>query len=156
MPHIQQTAQNRAILRDDASGATLAHFEGSQSGRQPGPSRVVMSKFATIARTDTTAKSLFTLPAGAVVVGVESYWTANSDAGTTATFSVGKSGGTGAEYVSAVSVKTGASTRNLHSSANLYAAAGATDTIITGIYAETGTASTTGGPINVRVDYYVP
>lgn len=156
MPHIQQTAQNRAIVRDDASGATLAHFEGSQSGRQPGPSRVVSSKFGTIARTDTTAKALFTLPAGAIVVGVESYWNTNSDAGTTATFSVGISGGSGTAFVNAVSCKTGNNTRNFHSSANLYAAAGATDTVITGIYAETGTASTTGGPINVRLDYYVP
>lgn len=155
MPHLRQTDKGRAILVDDISGAVIAHFENSAANAQPATSRVVVSKFATIARTNTTAKQLFTLPAGAIVVGVQSFWAANSDAGTTATFSVGISGGSATAFVNAVSVKTGNNTLNTHSSANLYAALSA-DTIITGIYAETGTASTTGGPINVRIDYYVP
>ncbi len=155
MPHLRQTDKGRAIVSDDISGAVIAHFENSAANAQPGTSRVVMSKFGTLARTDTAAKNLFTLPAGAIPVACASFWGTNSNAGTTGTISVGKAGGTGAEFASAINVKTGNNTLNPHSSSALYSALAA-DTVITGTYAETGTASSAGGPFNVRIDYYVP
>jgi len=62
----------------------------------------------TIARTDTSAKTLFTLPAGAIPTGLAYSSPAASNAATTATISVGNAGGSGAEYLNAADVKTAA------------------------------------------------
>jgi hypothetical protein len=111
----------------------------------------------TLARTDTSAKTLFTLPPNAVPITLTIFGSAVSNAGTSATISVGKAGGTGSEFLSAFDVKgsTGAGQQNPTAAANLNASIGTTALAITGTYAETGTASTSGGPWTVIMDYYV-
>jgi len=106
----------------------------------------------TVARTDTVAKNLFTLPKDFVPSSIEVWGAAVSDAGTTATVSVGKSGGTGAEFLSAFDVKGATGNgQQFPSAALLIGTALVADTIVTGTYAETGTASTTGGPWTVII-----
>lgn len=122
------------------------------------PAMEMLVKTVKIKRTDTTAFSAFTLPKGAVIAGSYVMGATASDAATTATVSVGSNPGTTNECVAAFSVKTNGAG---------YFAAGATagtsvgsqltaDTLIKAVYAETGTASTTGGPWLVKVEYYFP
>lgn len=122
------------------------------------PAKEMLVKTVQIKRTDTTAFSAFTLPKGAVIAGSYVMGATASDAATTATVSVGSNPGTTNECVAAFSVKTNGAG---------YFAAGATagtsvgsqltaDTLIKAVYAETGTASTTGGPWLVKVEYYIP
>lgn len=109
----------------------------------------IFMKSATIARTDTTAKNLFTLPANASIEAVTVSGDTASDAGTTATVSVGVTG-TNNKFVNAYSVKTAG--QAMPAADNL-GSVGASGIQVTGIYAETGTASTTGGPWTVRIFY---
>jgi hypothetical protein len=120
-----------------------------------GRNRVAQVGWGTIARTDTVAKSLFKLPAKAIVLGVIISGPAVSDAGTTATITVGKTG-TNNWFVAAYDVKGGGGL-----GAYLPAGAGAKfgdvgfggGVQVVGIYAETGGASTVGGPWNVFLLY---
>lgn len=109
-----------------------------------------------VARTDTTAKTLGVIPRGGIPVSVMWTGVANSDAATTATLSVGYT--TGTEFLNGVNVKTGSTSQNLPASGAALGAAlsASADTTITGVYAETGTASTTGGPWTVVVGYFMP
>lgn len=122
------------------------------------PAAEVLVKTVKIARTDTTAFNAFVIPKGAVIVGAYVMGGTSSDAATTATVSVGSNPGTTNECVAAYSVKSAGAG---------YFAAGATagtsmgsqltaDTLMKAIYAETGAASTTGGPWIVKVEYYFP
>lgn len=111
----------------------------------------------TIARTDTAAKLLFTLPANAILLGFRYTSPAASDAGTTATISFGKLGGTGAEYLATQDVKTVGTGRGQQYPAGpaaslLGQSVGVAAQGVTGIYAESGGASTTGGPWVIEVD----
>lgn len=119
-------------------------------------SRVRVAKIGSVARTDTAAKNLFTIPANAIVTEVR-IWTATlSDAGTTATVSVGKTG-SNTFFVNAFDVKGGtAKAQNRPTCANLQASVGSAAIQVVGIYAETGGASTTGGAFFVAVEYYLP
>jgi hypothetical protein len=123
----------------------------------PGFERI--TKSVKIARTDTTAFEAFVVPKGAVLSGSWVIGQTASDAGTTATISVGSNPGTTNEFLAAFDVKgsTGAG----------FNAAGAkqgtslgtqltADTLIKAKYTETGTASTTGGDWLVLVEYYFP
>lgn len=111
-------------------------------------------------RSDTAAKDLFTIPAGSVIVGGRVIGVANSDAGTTATLSVGIKGNLGTEFLSGYDVKAAATGKG-HTSPN-FQSFGATNSnsltigsnsiTVTGKYAETGGASTTGGPWTVVFD----
>lgn len=116
----------------------------------------VTSFIGSVARTDTSAKNLFTLPAGFLPTNILLAATAPSNAGTTATLSVGKSGGTGTEFLNAVDVKTagtgGGSQKPTGSASTLFGVALAAATTVTGIYAETGTASSSGGPWVVIIE----
>lgn len=122
------------------------------------PSPEVLSKTVQITRSDTTAFDAFVLPKGAVICGAYIMGNVASNAATTATVDVGSNPGTTNECVAAFSVKTNGVG---------YFAAGAqggtsmgsqltSDTLIKARYAETGTASTTGGPWLVKVEYYFP
>jgi hypothetical protein len=122
------------------------------------PAIEVLSKVVQVARTDTTAFDAFVLPKGAVIAGAYVLGTTASDAATTATVSVGSNPGTTNECVAAFSVKT--------NGAGYYVAGaqGGTsmgsqltdDTMMKAKYTESGTASTTGGPWLVKVEYYYP
>lgn len=122
----------------------------------PSSGKYVHTQNATVARTDTAAKNLFTLPANATIVAIRVYGATGSDAGTTATLSVGKSGGTGAEYVNAANIKgtNGVGVVSI-AAATVLGGIGTSAVTVTGTYAETGTASTTGGAWTVFVDYTV-
>lgn len=122
------------------------------------PAIEVLSKIVKVARTDTTAFDAFVLPKNAVIAGAYVMGTTASDAATTATVSVGSNPGTTNECVAAFSVKTNGVG---------YHAVGATggtsmgsqlssDTLMKAKYVESGTASTTGGPWLVKVEYYFP
>lgn len=106
----------------------------------------------TVARTDTAAKMLFTLPKDFVPTELEIFGAAVSNAGTTATISVGKTGGSGTEYLNGFDVKgaTGSGQQN-PTAAALLGTQLTVDTGITAIYAETGVASTLGGPWTVII-----
>lgn len=109
---------------------------------------------ATVARTDTSPKALFTLPAGAQIVNISVDVPVVSNAATTATVSVGVSGGSNSQFSTGVDVKSAAGKVRPTTQAQV-ANWGplAADTVITGTYAETGTASTAGGPFAVVVEY---
>lgn len=135
---------NRLI--DDVTGNTVVYVDGTSRG--------VSSKFATVARTDTAAKNLFTLPPNAQVVDVSIYVGTASNAATTATVSVGKTG-TNTFYVNAQDVKGASGKQRPSALTNAFVSVGASAIQVVGIYAETGTASTLGGPFTVQVDYFV-
>lgn len=148
--NIRQLADGAmAIVGDNATdqGAQVANF-------YPG-NKVLGVVAGTIARADTAAKTLGTIPPGGIPVGVRWFGGVNSDAGTTAKISVGYT--TGTEFINAVSVAASSTSQTFPASgANLGASISDTDpTTITGLYAETGTASTTGGPWTVIVEYYM-
>lgn len=102
-----------------------------------------------ILRTDTTAVLMFTIPAGSTIVSMGLTNPVVSNAATTATVTVGKSAATH-EYLNAVDVK---SSTGYTPSLPAVAAVGTSDQPVYGIYAETGTASTAGGPYTVVCQY---
>jgi hypothetical protein len=133
------------------SDALLGTFsDAALSGT--GMGSLVHSQTNTIARTDTSAKTLFTLPANAIIVSLRVYVPTAADPAGTATISVGKSGAATA-YLNAQDVK-GAGTGVISSGAKAtLGSIGSSAVTVQGIYAETSTASTTGGPFRVFIDY---
>lgn len=118
--------------------------------------RKYVSYSGQIARTDTSAVRLFELPAGFVPAQLRVTSPAASNAGTNARISVGSSGGAGSEFVANFDVKSsGGVGQALPSSAGLLGSALGTSIIVTGIYAEAGSASSTGGPWTVWVDGFL-
>lgn len=120
-------------------------------------SKDVVSKFFAINRTDTTSTIKCVLPADATIIAIRLYSTAVSNAGTTATVAIGNAT-TPNFYVTATDVKTNAGTISITSGlSNIFnlenIPLGATDIQISGVYAETGTASTSGGPYYVTIEY---
>lgn len=125
---------------------------GSLVSSAAGGGNVLYSQTGSVARTDTSAKNLFTLPANADIVGLRMYTATASDAGTTATVSIGKSG-TSTAFLNAQDVK-GAGTGVITTASKVtLGTIGTTAVVVQGIYAETGGASTTGGPFLLFVDY---
>lgn len=123
-----------------------------------GQGRNLTQFVGSIARTDTAAKTLFTLPPGAIPIAMTYCSAAVSNAGTTAVISVGKSGGTGVELLTTQDVKGATGSGHQHPAgpaASLYGVSSATAVIVTGIYAETGGASASGGPWLVIIDALV-
>ena len=106
-----------------------------------------------VARTDTTAKDLFTLRAGDIPIRLEIVGTAASNAGTAATLSIGST--SNATYFAAgIDVKSATLTsgglgQSVPSSAGNLGVRLAFDTTVQATYAEAGTASTSGGPWQV-------
>ncbi|GAC1615594.1 MAG: hypothetical protein NVS9B1_25350 [Candidatus Dormibacteraceae bacterium] len=124
------------------------------------PSGRIRTEFqGSIARTDTTAKNLFVLPAGAIPFDITVSSAAVSNAATTATISVGKSGGTGVEFLTTQDVKGASGSGVLHPAGpatSLFGVSvGASSVTVTGVYAETGAASNAGGPWLVVIGCYV-
>ena len=139
-------------------------FPTGPSGQpQNVPPKVVQVKQGFISRTDTVTKNLFVLPKFARVLYVMVSGFANSNAGTTAIISAGITGNN-ALFVNSFDVKATGAQINLFNaqgpavsynagSPALYAGKLATDTTITGIYSETGAASSSGGPWTISVYY---
>lgn len=133
---------------------------------QTPPAISIITKTTVIKRTDTTAFEAFSLPKGAIVLGTYVGGLVASDAQTTAIISVGSNPGTTDECLSAFDVK-GATGQGWYAAGayngtknGVVATSGAAglsaDTLIKAKYTEDGTASTTGGPWFVQVDYYIP
>jgi hypothetical protein len=119
-------------------------------------SKDVVVKAITVSRSDTTASLKAVLPADASIIGVRFYGSTASDAGTTAsvTLTVANNGGTVSS--GSYNVKTnGAVTGEVTMSGlpNIQPVPLNGDLTISAQYAETGTASTTGGPWNVLITY---
>lgn len=125
--------------------------------------RTNVSTFNLVNTVDPLAtKPVLFLPVGALVVSIGVSTPVASNAGTTATISVGISGGSGTYFINALSVLTGSVAPNAQVwpvVTNLFVATGGSTSAplnVTGIYAETGTASTTGGPWNIAIEYVIP
>ncbi len=121
--------------------------------------RSTLCKMGSIARTNTTGTLLFGLPKDAVIVGIYVIGGVASDAETTATVGTGSTA-TANEHMTGYDVKTAATGEGYNPSgaAAVGTALGTkltADTAVYGIYAETGTASNTGGPWIVKYEYYV-
>ena len=124
------------------------------------PASSIITKTCQIARTDTTAFNAFTIPKGAVLCGAYVMGLVASDAATTATLNVGSNPGTTNEVIAAYDVKTAGSGVGYYTAGSKagtsMGSAFTADTLIKARYSETGTASTTGGPWLVKVEYYIP
>lgn len=122
--------------------------------------RTLQTKFIQIARTDTTAAIMAWLPKDAMLVGAFVIGHTASDAATTATLDVGTTS-TATELIASYDVKT-AATGEGFSAVGAAAVGSAFATRLTADkpvyakYTESGTASTTGGPWTVCLDYFVP
>ena len=119
------------------------------------PARPSLCKIVQVLRTDTARFNAFVIPKGAVIAGVYVMGATASDAATTATITVGTST-SGTELVNGFSVKTNNGYNAVGSAAG--SAIGtqlSADTMYNAVYAESGTASTTGGPWLVKVEYYM-
>jgi hypothetical protein len=119
-----------------------------------------LTKFVPVVRTDTTAFVGLVLPKYAIPVGYYVLGQVASDAATTATVSVGTSA-TSNELVNGFDVKTAATGVGYNPVAGkaVGAAIGTqltADTPVYFKYAETGTASTTGGPWIIKIEYLIP
>lgn len=122
--------------------------------------RELLTKFFKISRTDTTGVAKTALPKGSIIGGAYVIGGVASDAATTATVSFGSSV-TATEYVSGFDVKTAATGEGYSpvgaaAVGSAFGVAVANDIVVYGKYAETGTASTTGGPWIVKLEYFVP
>lgn len=123
--------------------------------------RDTLTKFGSIARTDTTAKELFGLPKYAIIAGMYVIGAAASDAGTSAAISVGTTTSSTNELMASYDVKTAATGEGYNVAGgaavgSAFATPQTVDISVYGKYAEVGTAATTGGPWVVKVEYYVP
>lgn len=105
----------------------------------------------TIARTNTADTTLFTLPANAVVILWAITGATDSNAGTTAVIDVGPSG-SDTSYIDAFDVK-GSGNGTFTPSGQVAGSIGSSAVQVVGKYAETGTASTAGGPWTVTALY---
>lgn len=105
-----------------------------------------------VARTDTSAKDLFTLKAGDIPLRLAIQGAAVSNAGTSATLSIGSTSNV-AYFLAGFDVKGsgGVGYATPSSTANL-AVPLSFDTVVQATYAEAGTASSSGGPWTVILE----
>lgn len=109
-------------------------------------------------RAMTTATKIAVLPADATITGIKFYPTTASNAGTTATVTLTATTVSGTVTLGTVDVK-GTTTSTSIASANFFnlelvpAATRVGDILIKATYAETGTASSAGGPFYFTIDY---
>lgn len=118
-----------------------------------------LEKWVKIVRTDTTAFAGAVLPKGVVITGMYVVGSVASDAATTATISVGSTA-TANEYINAYDVKTAATATGFNVAGSKAVGSAmmtplTADVQVYAKYAETGTASTTGGPWYVKMEYMV-
>lgn len=131
----------------------------AQDGTFNGGRRQAVSFVGSVARTDTSNKNLFTLPAGCIPTNILIASTAPSNAGTTATLSVGTVAGAVTDFLNALDVKTagtgGGSQKPTGSASTKFGVPLAADTVVDAVYAETGGASSSGGPWIVIIEALV-
>lgn len=124
---------------------------------QTQPGKPDTSKFFRASRTDTAAGIVkAVLTANASPWQVTFYGGVASDAGTTATLTITIADNTGTRSTGVVDVKTNGATTAIVQMSNfplLNSVPATGDLKITAQYAETGTASTTGGPWTISATY---
>jgi hypothetical protein len=138
----------------------MALRPGQSGATQTTPPAVsIITKTVQIARTDTTAFDAVVLPAGVVLAGVYVMGQTASDAASTAVLNVGSNPGTTNEVLAAFDVK-GTTGTGYNAAAQKHGTKVGVqitaDTLVKAKYTETGTASTTGGPWLVKIEYYYP
>jgi hypothetical protein len=156
-PPATQTYETDAVVIDNTGTAWHCLQGGTPGTWEQWPTPPGLTEYVlhgTVARTETSAKTLGTLPAGAVITGLAVSGPTASDAGTTATLSVGTVGGSGHDYLNALDVTSGGSGVGQHlPSGTVLGSVGGAAVTVTGTYAETGTPSTTGGPWTVVIRF---
>lgn len=108
--------------------------------------KTVVEKTRNITRTMTTATALCSLPKGSRILRLSLGGTA-SDAGTTATVSIGTTSASSNELINAYDVKTAGTGTGMHvlaGAAGVFPYLCTADTTIYALYAETGAASAAG------------
>lgn len=119
-------------------------------------SKEIEVKLFQITRSDTTSTAKCYLPADSTIVDFLVFSTAVSNAGTTAVINVGNAS-SATNYINGLDVKTNAGKLAITTQAqnwyNLENIPLGPDIAIYGQYAETGTASSSGGPYYVLVKY---
>lgn len=124
------------------------------------PAVEVLTKVVQVTRSDTTAFDAFVLPKGAVICGAYVAGPVASNAATTAIIDVGTNPGTADEIIDSFDVKTAATGKTYSAAGGAVGSSMGTQitaaTLYKARYAETGTASSTGGPWLVKVEYYIP
>lgn len=130
---------------DSATGNIVSYIDPT--------STAVVTKRASLARTNTSSTSLFVLPARAIPVDLRIWGGTESNAGTTATVEIGITG-TANYFTSTLDVKGQNGKIPTTAVANLYVELSSATQVV-GVYAETGSASSAGGPWWVEIDYYV-
>lgn len=120
-----------------------------------GTGKIVYQQSNTVSRTDTTAKTLFTIPAYSEIIGFRIYGAVASTAGSTAVLDIGKTG-TEDFFINDFDVKgaTGVGMYIPAAQSNL-GSIGAAAIDVTATYTESGTASGTGGPWTIICLYSV-
>lgn len=119
-------------------------------------SKSILGKYFQVTRTDTASAVKAVLPAQASIVQVMVYGSVASDAATTATVTITVTNNSGTVSTGTVDVKANGATTALVQMTNLpniepLPATG--DLKISAVYAETGAASTTGGPWKIGIDW---
>lgn len=121
--------------------------------------RESIEKVIKVVRTDTVAFNGAVLPKDAVITGMYVVGQAASNAATTATISVGTSA-TSNELINAFDVKTAATGQGYVPAGGAAVGSAMMEKLTADVpvyvkYAETGTASTAGGPWYVKIEYTV-
>ena len=128
---------------------TVKNTTGTTAGTVRNTGAATVSQSNTLSYTDTTAKTLFVLPAGSMIFNFLIDTTAAFNAGTNNTITIQTSGGTSLATVTATSanITVGrATTTYAITNANIasWVNVGSTDLIVQAVFAGTGTAATTG------------
>lgn len=113
-------------------------------------------KLMQVSRTDTVASVKMVFPAAASLYRIYFNGGTNSDAGTTATVTLTVANNTGTVSTGTVDVKANGTTSAIIQMSNLPLIEPLPlqgDYTVTAVYAETGTASTAGGPWKIAVEY---
>lgn len=113
-------------------------------------------KVFSVARTDIVSSVKAVLPADASVMNVWIYRNGVSNAGTTATVTITIANNSGTVSTGTYDVKTSGDTSaviQMTNLPNLEPRPLTGDLTVSAVYAETGTASTLGGPWKISVDY---
>lgn len=109
-----------------------------------------------VSRTDTVSSVKAILPAQASITNIYGYGSVASNAATTATVTLTVADNSGTVSTATYDVKTNGATNQLLNATNLPNIEPLPlngDLRISAVYAETGTASTTGGPWRIAVEY---
>lgn len=104
-----------------------------------------------LSRTATSAAELFTIPPYSVIKDVRIIG-AKSDAGTSARISLSSNGGSTGGLLAQFNVKTNGAVSYPSSWDPLWASTNPNPVTVTGLYAEDGAGSSTGGPWTVILD----